>query len=403
MGGLLIKNANAVFPDGVRLTDVLIEDGKIADPYYNASYGNVIDIGGDYLVPGFADLHVHGGGGADFMDATPEAFETAVKTHLKHGTTTLLPTAMSATETDLLKFLDAFKRFKAKSKYSAVAPGVHFEGPYLSGANAKSSGAQPGDVLRLPDEAEIDRLIKAADGCLLRWDAAPELEGSDIFAKKCKENGIICSIAHSAATSEHAQAGIENGFSHVTHFYNAVTGYWNEGEKVFAGVVEAAYLNDAVAVELICDGRHIPRDVLRLALKIKGVDKVMGITDGMRIAGTDAKSGKLGSLEKGTDVIVDDGVAKLTDMSSFAGSIATMDRCFKVLVGVYGIDIVTASKMLSATPLNFIGIKNKGAVEKGRDADLAVFDRELNLKRVIAGGIDLYGLSDPKNADNTAL
>ena len=172
---------------------------------------------------------------------------------------------------------------------------------------------------------------------------------------------------------------------------------------MLAGVVEAAYLNDAVAVELICDGRHIPRDVLRLALKIKGVDKVMGITDGMRIAGTDAKSGKLGSLEKGTDVIVDDGVAKLTDMSSFAGSIATMDRCFKVLVGVYGIDIVTASKMLSATPLNFIGIKNKGAVEKGRDADLAVFDRELNLKRVIAGGIDLYGLSDPKNADNTAL
>jgi len=306
-----------------------------------------------------------------------------VKSHLEHGTTTLLPTAMTATESDLTDFLNAFKEFKSKSEYSALTPGVHLEGPYFSGANAKSSGAQPSGLLRLPDEAEMDRLLKIADGSILRWDAAPELEGSEMFARKCKENNIICSIAHSAATSEEAQKGIDNGFSHVTHFYNAVTTYRKEGQKVLAGVVEAAYLNDNLTIELICDGRHIPRDILRLALKIKGADKVSAITDGMRIAGTDMQSGKLGSLKNGTDVIVDDTVAKLPDMSSYAGSIATMDRCLRVLVKDYGIDIVTASKMLSKAPSNILGFDNKGSIEIGKDADLVVFDNDFKLRNVI--------------------
>ena len=383
MSSLLIKNANVVLPDEVKITSVLIEDGIISAIGYQGKADREIDAKGNYLLAGFIDIHVHGGGGADFMDATPEAFETAVKSHLEHGTTTLLPTAMTATESDLTEFLNAFKEFKSKSKYSALTPGVHLEGPYFSGANAKSSGAQPSGLLRLPDEAEMNRLLKVADGDILRWDAAPELEGSEMFTRKCKENNIICSIAHSAATSEEAQKGIDNGFSHVTHFYNAVTTYRKEGQKVLAGVVEAAYLNENVTVELICDGRHIPRDILRLALKIKGAEKVSAITDGMRIAGTNLQSGKLGSLKNGTDVIVDDTVAKLPDMSSYAGSIATMDRCFRVLVKDYGIDIVTASKMLSKAPSNILGFDNKGSIEIGKDADLVVFDNDFKLRNVI--------------------
>ena len=389
MSSLLIKNANVVLPDEVKLTSVLIEDGIISAIGYQGKAEREIDAKGNYLLAGFVDIHVHGGGGADFMDATPEAFETAVKAHLKHGTTTLIPTAMTATENDLTDFLNAFKTFKKNSKYSYITPGVHLEGPYFSGANAKSSGAQPSGLLRLPDEAEMDRLLKIADGSILRWDAAPELQGSDMFAKKCKENGILCSIAHSAATSEQAQEGIDNGFSHVTHFYNAVTTYRKEGQKVLAGVVEAAYLNDNVTVELICDGRHIPKDILRLALKIKDADKVSAITDGMRIAGTDMQSGKLGSLKNGTDVIVDDTVAKLPDMSSFAGSIATMDRCLRVLVKYYGIDIVTASKMLSGAPSKLLSLNDKGSIEVGKEADLVVFDNEFNCKRVLVSGLDM--------------
>ncbi|MBO5021723.1 MAG: amidohydrolase family protein, partial [Clostridia bacterium] len=278
MNTLLIKNANVVLPYEVKITNVLIKNGKIDTIGYEGKAEQEIDLNGDYLLAGFVDLHVHGGGGADFMDATPNAFETAVKSHLEHGTTTLVPTAMTATENDLIDFLNAFKAFKEESKFASITPGVHLEGPYFSGANAKSSGAQPNDLLRLPDLQEMDRIFKVANGNILRWDAAPELDGSDMFARKCKENGIICSIAHSAATSEEAQNGIDNGFSHVTHFYNAVTTYRKEGQKVLAGVVEAAYLNDNVSVELICDGKHIPRDILRLALMVKGADKVSAIT-----------------------------------------------------------------------------------------------------------------------------
>lgn len=389
MNTLLIKNARIVLPNTVTdLTDLFIKDGKIESIGEEVRFADeIIDVKGNYILPGFIDIHVHGGGGADFMDATPEAFETVVKAHLNCGTTTLLPTAMTATESDLTDFLNAFKKFKKNSEYAYITPGVHLEGPYFSGANAKSSGAQPSGLLRLPDEAEMDRLLKVADGSILRWDAAPELQGSDMFAKKCKENGIVCSIAHSAATSEEAQKGIDNGFSHVTHFYNAVTTYRKEGQKVLAGVVEAAYLNEDVTVELICDGRHIPRDILRLALKIKGADKVSAITDGMRIAGTDMQSGKLGSLKSGTDVIVDDTVAKLPDMSSYAGSIATMDRCLRVLCKDYGIDILTASKMLSGTPAKLFKENNIGEIKEGFNADLVIADNNLKIINVIKNGI----------------
>lgn len=387
MSSLLITNATAVLPNGIQQTNILIENGKITGIGNGSSKADkIINIHGNYLLAGFVDCHVHGGGGADFMDANLQAFETAVKTHLKHGTTTLLPTAMSANESDLTDFLNAFKNFKSKSKYSCLTPGVHLEGPYFSGDNAKSNGAQPADSLRSPDKNEMNRLLKVADGCILRWDAAPELTGSNEFAKICKKNGIICSIAHSAATSEEAQNGIENGFSHVTHFYNAVTSYRKVGQKVLAGVIEAAYLNDPVSVELICDGRHIPKDIVKLALKIKGANKVSAITDAMRLAGTKCKSGKLGSLKSGTDVIVDDGVAKLPNLSSFAGSIATMDKCLKVLVKDYGIDITVASTMLSMAPCNLLGLKNKGSIENGKIADMVVVDEEMNIKKVIVNG-----------------
>ena len=389
MGSLLIINANAVLPDEIKNTSVFIKDGKICSIGYMGKADAVVDIKGQYLLPGFVDTHIHGGGGADFMDATPVAFETVVKTHLKHGTTTILPTAMSATEDELADFLIAYKDFKKNSIYSDIAPGVHLEGPYFSGANSKSTGAQPGDLLRFPDEAEMDRLIKIADGNIIRWDAAPELPGSEMFAKKCIENGILPAVAHSAATSEETQNGIENGFAHITHFYNAVTTYHKEGQKVLAGVVEAAYLNDDVTVELICDCKHIPRDIVRLALKIKGNDKVSAITDGMRISGTNMKTGKLGSLKGGTDVIVDDGVAKLPDMSSFAGSIATMDVCLKTLCKDYGIDIVTASKMLAFAPAKLIRAANIGKIEKGYNADLVIADKNFEVSGVIKNGISV--------------
>ena len=391
MKNLLIKNAAVVFPDSIKHScNVLTLNGKISDCDFRGDppeNTEIINAEGNYLLPGFIDIHIHGGGGADFMDATPEAFETAVKSHLQHGTTTLVPTAMSASEKDLTAFLKTFKSFRKNSKYGALTPGVHLEGPYFSGASAKSGGAQPRDILRLPDINEVERLLKTADGDILRWDAAPELPGADEFARCMTDNGILCAIAHSNADSEEAQRGIDCGFSHVTHFYNAVTTYHKTGQTVYGGIVEAAYLNSGVTVELICDGKHIPRDILRLALKIKGVNSVAAITDAMRISGTDMKFGKLGSLANGTDVIADDGVAKLPDMSSFAGSIATMDRCLKVLCLDYGISLTDASVMLSGTParLSRLG-STKGRIQNGMDADMVLVNREMAVMYVISNG-----------------
>ena len=391
MQNLLIKNAAVVFPDSIKHScNVLTLNGKISDCDFRGDppeNTEIINAEGNYLLPGFIDIHIHGGGGADFMDATPEAFETAVKSHLQHGTTTLVPTAMSASEKDLTAFLKAFKSFRKNSKYGALTPGVHLEGPYFSGASAKSGGAQPRDILRLPDINEVERLLKTADGDILRWDAAPELPGADEFARCMTDNGILCAIAHSNADSEEAQRGIDCGFSHVTHFYNAVTTYHKTGQTVYGGIVETAYLNSGVTVELICDGKHIPRDILKLALKIKGVNSVAAITDAMRLSGTDMRQGKLGSLANGTDVIADDGVAKLPDMSSFAGSVATMDRCLKVLCLDYGISLTDASVMLSGTPARLLRLgSTKGRIQNGMDADMVLVNREMAVMCVISNG-----------------
>lgn len=391
MKNLLIKNAAVVFPDSIKHScNVLTLNGKISDCDFRGDppeNTEIINAEGNYLLPGFIDIHIHGGGGADFMDATPEAFETAVKSHLQHGTTTLVPTAMSASEKDLTAFLKTFKSFRKNSKYGALTPGVHLEGPYFSGASAKSGGAQPRDILRLPDINEVERLLKTADGDILRWDAAPELPGADEFARCMTDNGILCAIAHSNADSEEAQRGIDCGFSHVTHFYNAVTTYHKTGQTVYGGIVEAAYLNSGVTVELICDGKHIPRDILRLALKIKGVNSVAAITDAMRLSGTNMRQGKLGSLANGTDVIVDSGVAKLPDMSSFAGSVATMDRCLKVLCLDYGISLTDASVMLSGTPARLLRLgSTKGRIQNGMDADMVLVNREMAVTGVISNG-----------------
>ena len=390
MSTLLIKNAKVVLPG--RVTDaenVLIEDGKIAKiGFVDGGISFLtIDAKGGYLFPGFIDVHVHGGGGADFMDGTAKAFETAAKAHLQFGTTTLVPTAMTATHEELIAFIEAYHEFKETSPYADIAYGLHLEGPYFSGADGKSKGAQKNDLIRPIDFDEVDTILKAAKGSIVRWDAAPELENSHKFARIMKENNIICGVAHTNATAEEAESGFNAGFSHVTHFYNAVTQYLKRGQVVTAGVVEATYLDENASVELICDGKHLPKHCMKLALKIKGEDKVVGITDATRIACTDLKTGRLGSLKDGTDVIVDDGVAKLPDLTSFAGSICTMQRALKVLCLEYGLTPVGAAKMLSSAPARHLRIYGeKGSVEVGKAADLVITDNDFNIQSVIKNG-----------------
>lgn len=387
---LLIRNARAVLPQCVTEPgDILIEDGiirAIGAPCAGFT-GEVMDAEGGFVFPGFVDVHIHGGGGADFMDGTVDAFETAVCAHLKRGTTTMVPTAVTASQEELVGFIRAYHEFKKTSPYAHLVKGLHLEGPYLSQANRLSKGAQKASLIRDIDFDEVSMLLELGKGEIIRWDAAPEIANADRFARMLTEKGIICAVAHTDAIAEEAVAGYEAGFSHVTHFYNATTAYKKRDQVVTAGVVEATYLNDDVTVELICDGKHIPHKCLLLALKIKGPDKVIGITDANRIACTDAKSGKLGSLKNGSDMIVDDGVAKLPDLTSFAGSICTMDRALKVLCVDYGVDPVTAAKMLSTNPARHIGIEGeKGSVAPGKAADLVITDSAYNVRCVVKDG-----------------
>jgi len=390
MKPLLIRGATLVLPDRLETEgDLLIREGKIAAVGKGLSCedGEVLEARGKYLFPGFIDVHIHGGGGADFMDATPEAFETAARAHLMRGTTSLVPTAMTAPTEELEDFIRAYHAFRKESPLGKMAKGMHLEGPYFSNSNAKSAGAQNGNLIRPFDFEEIERLISLGEGEILRWDAAPENKNSDLFAKRMAEAGILCSAGHSDATGEEAKAGFDAGFSHETHFYNAVTAYKKRDQVVTSGVVEAAYLDDSVSVELICDGKHIPRLCLLLALKIKGVERVMGITDATRLSCTEEKEGMLGSLKRGTRVIVEDGVAKLPDRISYAGSICTMDRALRVLCLSYGLDPVTAARMLSTTPAAHIGRSAElGSLEAGKIADLVLTDEQFQVERVFLEG-----------------
>lgn len=387
---LIIKNVRAVLQDSITAPcNILLKNGKIAEIGDNIKSPNAqeIDADGGYVFPGFIDIHVHGGGGADFMDGTPEAFETAVKAHLKRGTTTIVPTAMTATKEELLGFIKAYKTFSKESEFAPLACGLHLEGPYFSNSNSKSKGAQSGSLIRDIDFDEVNELLNEAEGAIIRWDAAPEIPDSEEFAKLLTSKGILCAVAHSNATADETQKGYAAGFSHVTHFYNAVTAYMKREQTVTAGVVEATYLDDNVTVELICDGRHCPKQCLELALKIKGGDKVIGITDATRIACTDMQSGKLGSLKNGADVIVDDGVAKLPDLSSFAGSICTMDRALRVLCNDYRVGAVAAANLLSFAPAKLLGLSDKiGEIKIGKAADLVIADNNFNVKTVIKNG-----------------
>ncbi len=390
MNNLLIKNVDAVLKDRIdQSVDVLIKDGKIAEiGKLNPENCEIIDGSNMLLFPGFVDIHIHGGGNSDFMDATPTAFENTVKSHLMHGTTTIVPTAMSASFEDICGFLSAYKTFKKISEYADMVPGLHLEGPYFSGANAKSSGAQPKNILRFPDIKEISKILKFADGSIIRWDAAPELPGSAMFAKIMKDNGILCAVGHSDATASEAENGFKNGFSHITHFLNATSAHRKREQKVFAGILEATYLNDDITIELIGDGCHIAKEDFLLALKIKGAEKISVITDAMRLSATNIKQGKLGSILNGTDCIVDDGVAKLTDMSSFAGSICTMDRALKVLCNDFSISPCIASVMMSLSPSKLLKIQDKkGTISVGKDADLVLTDKSFNIKNVILAGV----------------
>jgi len=374
-GGVISKEDVLVTCD--RIEAVIDPDTPISDDYI------LIDCTDKYVSPGFVDIHQHGGGGADYMDDAPDTYYNATTAHLRHGTTSIMPTSLSADKNAMLGAVRSYIKAKNDPRIKCNLLGLHMEGPYIS---PRQAGAQKPENIRAFDENEYKEVIKAANGNIKRWSVAPEVDGAEKFAKYAKENGITLSIAHSAADFETVQKAYEWGFKHVTHLYSCMSTIERRGGFRVAGVLEAAYYIDGMNVEIIADGCHLPHSLLAYVAKFKNADNIALITDSMRAAGQDTKTSYLGSIDDPLHVIIEDGVAKLLDRSAFAGSVATADRLVRNMVKA-GVDLASAVKMITENPIRMMELDvKKGSILQGFDADICVFDKDINIEHVMCMG-----------------
>lgn len=388
---LKITNARIITPGGI-INDgtLLVKDGKVASfsgDDTDIVAETVIDAGGKYLSPGFIDIHVHGGAGYDFMDNSVQAYLEIARLHARHGTTAFTPTTLSCEHASLLKTLELYEQAEPLNIDGARFLGMHIEGPYFS---MEQRGAQDPRFIRPPDEAEYKEILSKSS-IITRWSAAPELEGAVTFGKYLKSKGILPSIAHTNAIYEEVLEAYENGYTHITHFYSCMSGVSRRNAYRYAGVVEAGYLIDDMTVEIIADGKHLPPSLLKLIYKIKGPDKIALITDAMRAAGMPPGESVLGRLDDGLKVIVEDNVAKLPDRSAFAGSVATTIQLVRNMITLADVPVINAVKMMTATPAKIMKVYERmGSIEVGKDANLVIFDDNINLHTTIIGGRVVY-------------
>ena len=388
---VIFHNARLILPDRIILGSLVVEGDRIREITVSgkiktsaAREARSIDARGLYLSPGFIDIHTHGAGGADFMDGTEDAVLTALRTHLRYGTTTIVPTTLASSFEELLSILRLMGRMRdARRSDLPEIPGVHIEGPYFS---AEQKGAQDSRFLRNPEPGEYTRVLDACPW-VVRWTVAPELPGALPMGRELARRGIVASIGHSNAVYEQVVEACRNGYTLVTHLYNGMSRLERRNAIMYPGVVESALLLDELAVEVIADGMHLPASLLELVFKVKGPDRICLVTDSMRAAGLDVRESILGSLSNGRTVIVDRGVAWLPDRSVFAGSVATADRLVRTMRGIRGVSLEQAVRMITLTPARIMGMQDrKGSLEAGKDADLLLFDDDVRVSLVMARG-----------------
>jgi N-acetylglucosamine-6-phosphate deacetylase len=247
-------------------------------------------------------------------------------------------------------------------------------------------GAQDPKYIRDPEPSEYMEIL-AHSSSIKRWSAAPERKGAIEFGKILCERGILPSMAHTDAIYEEAKNAYDNGYTLLTHFYSAMSGVTRKNAYRYAGVIEAGYLHDELDVEIIADGIHLPAPLLKLIYKIKGPDHVALITDAMRGAGMPEGESILGNIKSGIKVILEGGVAKMPDRSSFAGSVALADRLVRTMINMGEVPLVDAIKMITATPARIMKLSDKiGSLKKGMDADILVFNQEIEMQSIIIKG-----------------
>lgn len=351
---------------------------------------SVIDARGAYVSPGFIELHTHGIEGYDFMDNQAKGFVAALKAYAKYGVTGVYPTTLSAPIGELEQVLDGFAEYALREYDGAAFMGVHLEGPYF---NSDQCGAQPLDFLKSPDIREYGYFVEKYP-FIKRWDLAPELDGANEMARYLTAKGIKVGVAHTNATAEQVLAAVENGCSIATHLYSGMSGVRRIDGLRCGGAVEGCLLADAVTAEIIGDGIHLPRELVQLVYKIKGSHGVALTTDSMRGAGMPEHTEcVLGNRHTGTKTVVRDGVAWLPDRSAFAGSIATYNKLIRNAVKLFDIPLPDAVTMAAKTPANTMSLQSKGELQAGFDADIVIFDEDIQIHTTIVNGKTIYTAS----------
>jgi N-acetylglucosamine-6-phosphate deacetylase len=380
------------------LEDRLVEDGRVEvdGSVIRAVHSNspavpaadeVIDLQGGYLAPGFVDLHVHGGAGADFMDGDAVSFRTVCRAHARHGTTSLLPTTTVARHQQHLAFLETCRRLKRQSSGGARILGAHFYGPYFG---LEARGCHPAAPVRPPVREEYEQYLAYAD-CITTATVAPELPGAEAFVRACRERGVRCNAGHSHATFEQLEAAVGWGVRHVDHLFCAMSDRarlrQTQAYPMRGGVMEATLYFDELTTEVIADGKHLQRELLLLAYKLKGPDRLALVTDCNRALDMPDGDYWFGPSNGGERITRRDGVGIMPDSSALASGVMGMDHCVRTFHRLTGVPLAEVVRMATVTPARIAGWdKEIGSIIPGKRADFVVLDRELQVQQVYVDG-----------------
>jgi len=380
---MILKNARLIFPDGIRDgLEVVVHEGKIdaIRPPALTRGKDVVDLAGNYLAPGFIDLHVHGARGHDTMEGSAEAFRAICDFHASGGTTSLLLTTAAAPIASLVELLKAARNFRPS--ISAIA-GVHVEGPFISKAKC---GAQRPEFIQNPSPAAVQRLLEHAD-VIKHVTIAPELPGALDAIENFHTHGITVSGGHSNAWDEEARAGFEHGMRSVTHTFNCMSSARRRGVYRVGGLLEFALSERQISCELIADGHHVSPTLMKMLYRAKGPGGICLVTDAT--AGAGLPDGSQFSLF-GNDCMVEGGVCLLSDHSALAGGASRMIDLVRNMVHDVAVPMHEAVAMVTQNPARALGLEAKGRLRVGADADLVILSPDLEILRTFAAGEQIW-------------
>jgi N-acetylglucosamine-6-phosphate deacetylase len=380
-------NARLILPDRItEPTSLTVEDGRIHS--IGTSAEDAIDLGGKFLSPGFVDIHVHGGAGADFMDLTPEAFRTVCQCHARHGTTTLTPTSTVGTHAQYKRFLEVCQQLRHTDTGGARIVGGHLYGPYF---HPPAKGCHPSADFLTPQPEQDDELLAFAGTGLVTLTVAPETPGTERLVREAVQRGLLVTAGHTFATYDQMEAAIDWGVQHVDHLFCAMSDRarlrLTQSFPMRAGVMEATLAHDELTTEVIADGWHLSRELLLTAYRIKGADRLALVSDSMRAVDMPDGEYWFGSSENGERIRRRGDVGVTLDGTALASGVMALDHGVRMFHKLTGAPLHEVIRMATLTPARILGLEKEcGQLAVGLRADLVMLNDSLEVEQVYVGG-----------------